>query len=157
MVKVNLVCVGKVKEKYFQDAINEYAKRLSRFCELKIIEIKEENFVTVPSSGEKLKIIEREGDEILKKVKGSVFATCIEGKPFSSEKLAESLNSLISSGEEVTFVIGGSYGLSDKVKDIAKVKISFSEMTFPHTLFRVISLEQIYRAFMINAKTEYHK
>lgn len=157
MVKVNLVCVGKVKEKYFQDAINEYAKRLSRFCELKIIEIKEENFVTVPSSGEKLKIIEREGEEILKKVKGSVFATCIEGKTFSSEKLAESFNSLISSGEEMTFVIGGSYGLSDKVKNIAKVKISFSEMTFPHTLFRVMCLEQIYRAFMINAKTEYHK
>lgn len=157
MIKVNLVCVGKVKEKYFQSAIDEYAKRLSRFCDLKIFEVKEENFVTVPSESEKIKIIEREGEEIFKKLKGHVFVTCIEGEFFSSENLAKKVSSLVNLGEELTFVIGGSYGISQKIKGLANTKISFSKMTFPHTLFRVMCLEQVYRAFMINANSEYHK
>lgn len=157
MFKVNVIAVGKVKEKYFLDAINEYAKRLSRFCEFNIIEVKEENFNAVPSLGDKEKILKREGDDILAKCRGKIVAMCVEGKGVSSEDFAKMLKECESRGEEMTFVIGGSYGLSAEVKARAKDKISFSDMTFPHTLFRVMLTEQIYRAFMINAGSEYHK
>ena len=154
MIKVNIVCVGKVKEKYFLSGIEEYAKRLQRFCEFSVIETPEENAKNLFEEGIKL----REGQHILSKLRGAVFALAIEGKKYSSEKFADRLKKLKDNGTgEITFVIGGSYGLSDQVKSKADELISFSDMTFPHTLFRLMLTEQIYRAFTIIEGVTYHK
>lgn len=157
MNKINIVAVGKVKEKYFLDGINEYSKRLSRFCDFKIIEVKECNITENPNEKERKKILEAEGNEILTKLRGSVYSLCVEGTQFSSENFAKIINDEISLGNEITFVIGGSYGLWDEIKAKSKGKISFSKMTFPHTLFRLMLTEQIYRAFMISGNSSYHK
>ena len=156
MLKINLVCVGKVKEKYFAEGISEYAKRLSRFCDFKITEVSEENLKT-PAAGDIDRIVNKEGENILPKLSGKVYVLSIEGEKLSSEKFSE----LIKRGKQagtgvITFVIGGSYGLSEKVKKSGR-EISFSDMTFPHTLFRLIFTEQLYRAFCIAEGTAYHK
>lgn len=156
MIKVNVVAVGKVKEKYFSDGIAEYAKRLSRFCEFKIIEVEEENFKKA-ESGDISVIKEREGERILPHLKGRVFAMAIEGKRRSSEELARLIQTAADSVGVMTFVVGGSYGLSEAVKSRADGLLSFSEMTFPHTLFRLMLTEQIYRAFTILGGSAYHK
>ena len=156
MIKVNVVAVGKVKEKYFADGISEYAKRLSRFCEFKIIEIQEENYKNV-DEGLIETIKEREGERILPHLKGYVLAMAIEGKKYSSVKLAEKIKNLSNTSGVITFVIGGSYGLSDAVKKRADELTSFSDMTFPHTLFRLMLTEQVYRAFCIINGSAYHK
>ncbi len=145
MQKINIVCVGKIKEDFYRSAVAEYAKRLSRFVSLNIREIAE-------GRGP-----EDEAEGILRALKGYVVALCIEGKKFSSEALAAELKRQYDRGAEVTFVIGSSYGLSQKVKDAADLKLSFSDMTFPHQLMRVILCEQLYRAYMINTGAEYHK
>lgn len=156
MIKVNIVAVGKVKEKYFADGISEYSKRLSRFCEFKIIELPEENYKVVTDALiENIK--EKEGEKILSNLKGYVVAMAIEGKKLSSEKLAGLIKSVADTSGVITFVIGGSYGLSNAVKNKADQLISFSDMTFPHTLFRLMLTEQIYRAFSINSGSAYHK
>jgi 23S rRNA (pseudouridine1915-N3)-methyltransferase len=156
MLKVNLIAVGKVKEKYFSDGIAEYKKRLSKYCDFNIIEIGEENFNKV-DDGVIEQIKTREGEKILPHLKGKVYAMAIEGEKTSSEKFAKTLKSLSDKGETITFVIGGSYGLSDAVKRKADGLISFSDMTFPHTLFRLMLVEQLYRGFSINAGSAYHK
>ena len=154
MIKINLVCVGKVKEKNFAEGIAEYAKRLKRFCDFNVFEVAEENAAGLSA----LTTIEREGKNIISKLRGAVFAFAIEGKKYSSEKFAEQIKKLVDSGTgEITFVIGGSYGLSDEIKRKADGLVSFSDMTFPHTLFRLICVEQIYRAFCIIGGTPYHK
>ena len=157
MVKVKIVAVGKVKEKYFLDGINEYAKRLKRFCQFSIVEVAEENYDK--AQGKMLDVIkEKEAESILPNLKGFIFAMAIEGEKFSSENFAKKIKNLTDDGVgEITFVIGGSYGLSDKVKKRADKLISFSDMTFPHTLFRLMLCEQIYRAYTINEGTAYHK
>ena len=153
MIKINLVCVGKVKEKYFAEGISEYAKRLKRFCDFAIIEAAEEN-----AGDNAAAIIYKEGKNILPKLRGAVFAFAIEGEKYSSEKFAEKIKKLTDKGAgEITFVIGGSYGLSDEIKKKADGLVSFSDMTFPHTLFRLLCVEQIYRAFCIIGGTPYHK
>lgn len=155
MVKINLVCVGKVKEKYFADGIAEYAKRLKRFCEFSVTEVAEENGKESSGAG---CVKEAEGRNILSKLRGTVFAAAIEGEKFSSEGFAKEIKTLIDKGQGViTFVIGGSYGLSDEVKARADKLISFSDMTFPHTLFRLVLSEQLYRAFTIINGAAYHK
>lgn len=157
MVKVNIVAVGKVKEKYFLDGINEYKKRMSKYADFNIIEVAEENFSKV-DEGLIYTIKEREAERILPHVKGAIFALAIEGRKYSSQAFAKEIKRLIDGGEGViTFVIGGSYGLSDKIKQKAQGLISFSDLTFPHTLFRLMLSEQIYRAFSINAGSGYHK
>lgn len=157
MVKVNIVAVGKVKEKYFADGIAEYKKRLSRYCDFTITEIAEENYNKVDQALIST-IKEREGERILPHLKGFVFAMAIEGEKTSSEKFARTIDGLIARGNGViTLVIGGSYGLSSAVKERADKLLSFSDMTFPHTLFRLMLVEQIYRAFSINSGTAYHK
>lgn len=156
MIKVNIVCVGRVKEKYFEEGIAEYAKRLSRYCEFKIIEVEEENFKKA-EDGEINIIKEREGERILPHLKGYVFVSAIEGKKLSSKAFSEKLKKAADERGTVSFVIGGSYGLADEVKKRARELISFSDMTFPHTLFRLMLVEQIYRAFSITAGTAYHK
>jgi len=157
MVKINVVAVGKVKEKYFLDGINEYAKRLGKYCEFTITEIAEENYQKVDDALIN-QIKEKEGARILPHLKGYVFAMAIEGKNFSSNDLAVKLKNLTDNGNGViTFVIGGSYGLADGVKNKANELLSFSKMTFPHTLFRLMLTEQLYRAFSINSGSAYHK
>ncbi len=157
MIKVNVVAVGKVKEKYFADGISEYAKRLTRYCEFKMIEVSEENF-TKFDEGLVSTIKEKEAERILPHLKGYVVAMAIEGKKYTSEKFAKLIKDVADRGSGViTLVIGGSYGLSDKVKNKADQLISFSDMTFPHTLFRLMLTEQLYRAFSINGGSAYHK
>ena len=156
MFKVKIIAVGKIKEEYFQQAVAEYVKRAGRYAEVKIVEVKEENFCAEPSDKEKEIILEKEGEGILKEVKGRVFALAIEGKKISSEGLKDLIKKSKDAGEELTFIIGGSYGLADKVKRAATL-VSFSDMTFPHTLFRVMLTEQIYRAFNILEGGKYHK
>ena len=156
MFKVKIIAVGKIKESYFAEAVAEYVKRAGRYAEVKITEVKEENFCAEPSDKEKEIILDKEGDAILKEVKGRGFALAIEGKKISSEGLKDLIKKSKDAGEEVTFIIGGSYGLADKVKRAATL-ISFSDMTFPHTLFRVMLTEQIYRAFNIMEGGKYHK
>ncbi len=145
MMKVNIVCVGKLKESYWWDACAEYVKRLSRFCKLSVTELPEKNS------------LQEEGGEILRLKRGYTVVLAVEGKQKSSEAFAASLKALQDAGKEVTFVIGSSCGLDEGVKGAADETLSFSEMTFPHQMFRVVLLEQIYRAFMINAGAEYHK
>jgi 23S rRNA (pseudouridine1915-N3)-methyltransferase len=145
MIKVNIVCVGKIKEAFYRDAVAEYVKRLSRFCKTEIREIAEG------------KNLEEEGKDIIKAAKGYVIALCVEGQKLTSPALAERVKKLCDAGQEITFIIGSSCGLSEEVKNFADYKLSFSDMTFPHQLMRVILCEQIYRAFMINAGSEYHK
>ena len=145
MQKINIICVGKIKEKFYSDAVAEYLKRLSRFAKVEVREIAE------------CRTLDEEAKLILKASKGRIVALCIEGKKYSSEELACYIKELTDTGSESTFIIGSSCGLSEKVKDKAHLKLSFSDMTFPHQLMRVIALEQIYRAFMINGGGEYHK
>lgn len=144
MLGIRLVCVGNLKEKYLKDAAAEYMKRLTRFCDAEIIETAESN-------------PEKEKDAILKNLKGRVVALCVEGKQQSSEKFSEFIEKTAQTDSKITFVIGGSDGLAQEVKDRADVRLSFSEMTFPHQLMRIILLEQIYRAFTINNNIKYHK
>ncbi len=157
MVKINIVAVGKVKEKYFTEGINEYAKRISKFAGLNIIEVQEENFSKVDDGIIDI-IKEKECQRIMPHLKGTIIALAIEGKKYDSNNFAKSLQKFIDqSGGTITFVIGGSYGLSDKIKKEAKQLISFSDMTFPHTMFRLMLSEQIYRAFSIISGSGYHK
>lgn len=152
-MNISVVCVGGIKEKFFKDACGEYIKRISRFGKVNIFEVDE-----CHTSGDQDK--EKEGALILKKISPSSLkvALCVEGKKMSSEDLARLVNDAgINGKSEITFIIGGSEGLSDAVKKEADVRLSFSDMTFPHQLMRVILLEQVYRAFKINAGEKYHK
>lgn len=157
MIKIKVVCVGKIKEKYFADAVKEYEKRLSRYCQFQIKELKEENFNDNPTESDVKTIIKKEGESILKEIKGKVILLDIKGKEYSSVEFSTLVKDFVDKGEEVTFIIGGSYGVSQEVKDKASAKISFSKMTFPHTLFRVMLVEQIYRAYTIINGAKYHK
>lgn len=159
-MKVTIISVGKIKEKFFTDAINEYTKRLSKFCKLSEDIIQDERADESFSQSEIEQVKIKEGTKILCKIpKNSyVFVLDVKGKQLSSEELAEKINSLgIDGKSDLTFIIGGSNGLSQDVLDIADFKLSFSKMTFPHQLFKIILLEQIYRAFKINAGEAYHK
>ncbi len=152
MMTINLICVGNLKETFSKQEQEEYLKRLSAFCKVNVIEIKEQNQFENSSV-----TLEKEGEEILKKLKGYVILCDIKGKELSSPALAEKLENLMQTNSEISFVVGGSYGVCEKVKSLSKEKISFSPMTFPHNLFRIMLLEQVYRAFtIINGKT-YHK
>lgn len=149
---INLVCVGNLKEKFSRDEQAEYLKRLSAFCKLNIIELKEQNQLDKTAL-----IVEREGEEILNQLKGHVILCDIGAKECTSEKFAEKISGLMQTSSTITFVVGGSYGVSQKVKDACDEKISFSPMTFPHNLFRIMLLEQIYRGFTIINGKSYHK
>ncbi len=160
MLNVQIICVGKLKEKFWTEACQEYAKRLQAFCRFAITEVEEEKVQDNPSSAQIGSVIAREGERIMSKLPKNavVIAMCIEGKPKSSEQLARTLSDFAVSGSShVVFVIGGSWGLSDEVKQAASVRLSMSPMTFPHQLARVMLCEQIYRAFQINANGKYHK
>lgn len=160
MLKVNVVCVGKLKEKYLKDAVSEYSKRLQSFCKFEIIEVDEEKTTDAPNKSQIDNILSCEGKRILSKIDRSsrVAALCIEGRQKPSMEFARYFeNAAVSGVSSISFIIGGSWGLSDEVKQRADLKLSMSEMTFPHQLARVMLCEQIYRAFSINAGTKYHK
>ena len=159
-MKIKIICVGKIKEKYLKLGIDEFKKRLSKYCKLEIIELEDEKAPENLSDKEMLMIKEKEGKKILSKIKDNsyVIALAIDGKNLSSEELAETINKLGVRGiSNITFVIGGSLGLSDEVLSRADYKLSFSKMTFPHQLMRLILLEQVYRAYRINNGEPYHK
>lgn len=159
-MKITVIAVGKIKEKYFTGAIEEYSKRLSRYCKLELVEVADEK--TPDGAGEalELQIKEREGERILQKMPENawVVALAIEGKMLDSEELAAQMERWNVGGiSHVVFVIGGSLGLSPAVLKRADYKLSFSKMTFPHQLMRVILLEQVYRSFRIQNHEPYHK
>lgn len=160
MISITVISVGKIKEKYFTAAIEEYSKRLSGYCRFEIIEVKDEKTPDDPSPREKELLLEREGERIEAKIPQNtkIVSLCVEGKQCSSEKFAEIIDGFALGGtSRIVFIIGGSMGLSERIKKRSDIRLSFSEMTFPHKLMRVILAEQIYRAFtIINGKT-YHK
>ena len=158
-MNINIVAVGSIKEKFFKDAVSEYAKRLSRYVKLNIIEVKDEKTPAMASALEEEKIKEVESERILSKLPNSyVVALTIDGKKYSSEELAKRMEKYdILSNGNLSFIIGGSLGLHKSVIDRADEKLSFSEMTCPHQLMRVILLEQIYRAYRIRNNEPYHK
>ncbi len=158
MLKIKIVCVGKIKESFYREAVDEYVKRLGRFCDVRIIEtteapIHKQNL----TPGDKAKIVRTEAAGLLSAMEG--FCVCLDtsGTEMSSETFAEKLQQIKDTSSIVTFVIGGSYGMDDSVKDACKLKLSFGKMTYPHQLMRVVLCEQIYRAFMINSGAVYHK
>lgn len=159
MIKITLITLGKLKEKYLRDATDEYAKRLSRYCKLDVIELSPVNLPEKPSQSEIDAALAKEAELIEKRIPGGncVTALCVEGKSLSSEGLAEFVAANTDKGKNMCFIIGSSYGLSDTVKQKSDLKLSMSAMTFPHQLFRVMCLEQIYRAFKINEGGTYHK
>lgn len=144
MINIKVICCGTIKEQYLKDALKEYEKRLQAFCKLSIQEIKEDSIeACLPA---------------VSSFKGCRIALCIEGKMLSSEELAQKIETLAINGtHDIAFVIGGSEGLSDSIKDMCDIRLSFSKMTFPHQLMRVILLEQVYRAFTIINHKQYHK
>lgn len=152
MINIRLVCVGNLKEKYWLDACNEYAKRLQKFCKLTIIELAEQN-----KYQEKPRILQSEGEEILSNLAGKKILLDIKGKELTSEEFAKRIELLSQVSSTLTFIIGGSYGVSEDVKQKVDEKISLGKITLPHNLARVVLLEQIYRGFMINSGSKYHK
>ena len=159
-MKISILCVGKVKEKFYRDAIDEFAKRLSRYCKLEVIEVTDEKTPDQASDTEVRQIKEKEGQRLLKNIKEDayVICLCIDGKQLDSEALSAKIEQLgIGGCSHICFVIGGSLGLSDEVIRRADYKLSFSPMTFPHQLMRVILMEQIYRSYRIMNHEPYHK
>ena len=149
---IKIITVGKIKEKYYTDAVNEYLKRLSKYTKINLIEVKDEDF-------DINKTLTKEKDSILKYIddKDYFITMEIEGNELDSVSLAKHIDSIQNNYSNITFIIGGSYGLHDDIKNRSNYKLSFSKLTFPHQLFRVILLEQIYRSFKINNNETYHK
>lgn len=160
MVNLTVLCVGRLKERWWRDACDEYIKRLSAFCRAEVVEVEEERAPENPSPAQLQQVITAEGKRLLGKIPAdaAVIALCIEGKELSSPQLAEKLEVLAVSGiNRAVLVIGGSWGLSDEVKARARIRLSMSPMTFPHQLARVMVLEQLYRAAQIQTGGRYHK
>lgn len=159
-MNITILCIGKLKERYWTDAVTEYSKRMSKYCSLTINELKEEKAPDNPSPAEESAVKEAEGRNILKQIKKDSFVIVLEikGKELDSEALSEKIRTLGLEGRsDLTFVIGGSLGLSEEVLARADFRLSFSKMTFPHQMMRVILLEQIYRSFKIIRNETYHK
>ena len=150
---IKIVCVGKIKEKYFSMAIEEYAKRISKYTNIEIIELPDEGIT------DSKVVLKKEKDKIIKYIDGKSYVILLdrEGKDFSSVELANKIDSILIHHSNITFIIGGSYGVDDEIKEKADLAITFSKLTFPHQLFRVILLEQIYRSFKILNNESYHK
>ncbi len=159
MIKIKIIALGKLKEKYWRDAIAEYAKRLGAFCNFEITELTPKALPDNPNEAHIEAALLSEAEMIIKAIPKTttVAALCIEGKQFSSEDLAKEILLAQQETGSITFIIGSSFGLHKKIKDLANVKMSMSKMTFPHQLARVVLSEQIYRAFKINEGSAYHK
>ncbi|MDI3310932.1 MAG: 23S rRNA (pseudouridine(1915)-N(3))-methyltransferase RlmH [Thermoanaerobacterium sp.] len=159
-MNIDIIAVGKIKEKFIEDGIREYAKRLKPYCNISIIEVNDEKAPESLSDKEKISVMQRESIKIADKIrKGSfIISLCIEGRQMDSVEFARYVESVMTAGNSnITFVIGGSLGLHDDIKSMSDLKLSFSKMTFPHQLMRLILVEQIYRAFKIMKGETYHK
>ena len=150
---IKIVCVGKIKEKYLKDAIDEYQKRISKYTKLNIIEVKDYDYEDIN------KVLQEEKEQIEKYIdsKDYLITLEIEGKQITSKELAKKLDNTLTHNSNITFIIGGSYGIDQSIKNKADFHLSFSSLTFPHQLFRVLLLEQIYRTYKINNNESYHK
>ncbi len=159
MLKTTVISVGKMKEKFFLQAIEEYEKRLSRYAKVNIIELKDEPTPENPTDREREQILLKEGERIKEKIPKDAYiiSLCVEGKQISSEEFSDILKDVPQTSSNIVFIIGGSLGLSEEIKKLSHFRLSFSKMTFPHRLMRVILFEQIYRAFTIIEGKEYHK
>ena len=149
---INIITVGKIKEKYIIDGINEYLKRLSKYAKVNLIELSDDSF-------DKVKTLKSESDKILSKLdlKSFIVTLEIDGKELNSMEFSELIDKTLTNYSDITFIIGGSYGLDDSIKKLSNYKLSFSKMTFPHQLFRLFFLEQLYRSFKILNNETYHK
>lgn len=158
-MNITILCAGKIKEKYFTAAIEEYSKRMRRFAKFSIVELPDEKIPDNASEREEENVKNKEGRAMLSKLRGSdyVIAMCIEGTQLDSVEMAEKIEKISMSASSIVFVIGGSLGLSDEVKKRAQLKLSFGKITLPHQLMRVVMCEQIYRAFKISNNEQYHK
>ena len=158
MMQIDLITVGKLKERWLREAYAEYEKRLTRYCRLRLIELPEARLPESPTEGEIAAALQSEGKAILQSCRGRIIAMCIEGKQHSSEEFSQLLSETALSGDStVSFVIGSSFGLSDAVKQRADIRFSMSRMTFTHQIARVLLMEQLYRAFQIQSGGRYHK
>lgn len=160
MIRIKIIAIGRLKEKYLREASAEYEKRLSAFCRLEVTELEPERLPDDPKPARIAAALEAEAERIIKAIPRGAFTVplCIEGRQLSSEELSETLDSAAVGGEScICFIIGGSYGMSDRVKRLADLKLSMSKMTFPHQLARIMLLEQLYRAFKISRGGAYHK
>lgn len=149
---ITLITIGKIKEKYITEGIEDYLKRLSKYTKIELIELEDESF-------DKTKTLKVEAEKILKRLnkKSYIITLEIEGKELSSIELSNLIDNTINNYTDITFIIGGSYGLDDSIKELSNYKLSFSKMTFPHQLFRLLFLEQLYRSFKILNNEQYHK
>ncbi|MCF0136851.1 MAG: 23S rRNA (pseudouridine(1915)-N(3))-methyltransferase RlmH [Oscillospiraceae bacterium] len=160
MLGIKLICVGKIKEKFYTDAVNEYAKRLSAYCKLECVELAETRLSDNPSDKEITSALDKEAADIERAIPAGAYvvALCVGEKQLKSEELAEKINSLALAGKaKICFIIGGSFGMAESVKRRADMRLGMSEMTFPHHLARVMLAEQIYRSFKIIEGSRYHK
>ena len=159
MLGVKLITVGNLKEEYWRSAFAEYQKRLGALCRFEEVQLKEEKLSDRPSDAEIRAVLDKEAEKILAQIPPRAYAVamCVEGKQLSSEELAAKLSDISETHGEVCFIIGSSYGLSEKVKAACGLRLSVSKLTFPHQLMRVLLLEAIYRGFQINKGTQYHK
>ena len=159
MITINIICTGKIKEKYLKDAIDEYSKRLSKFCKLNILELPDKKIPDKSNSSIENEIKNIESENVINHIKKDTYVICLDlkGKQFSSEEFAQDIQDISMLHSNITFIIGGSLGMSEKLLNLANQKICFSKMTFPHQLIRVFLLEQIYRAFKIINGENYHK
>ena len=159
MVNIKLICVGEIKENFLSDAIKEYLKRLSRYCKINVIEVKDEASSPKASKKEEEQVLVNEGKRVIKQLKDQDYLVLIDlhGKEYDSLSLAGNFQKIISQHSSIAFVIGGSLGLSDELRSLSKERWCLSKLTFPHQLTRVIVLEQLYRVFKINSNEIYHK
>lgn len=159
MVNIKLICVGEIKENFLSDAIKEYLKRLSRYCKINVIEVKDEASSPKASKKEEEQVLVNEGKRVIKQLKDQDYLVLIDlhGKEYDSLSLAANFQKIISQHSSISLVIGGSLGLSDELRSLSKERWCLSKLTFPHQLTRVIVLEQLYRVFKINNNEIYHK
>lgn len=159
MLNINILCIGKIKEKFLKDAINEYSKRLSKYCKLMILELPDEKIPDKLNNTISNEIKTKECNNIIKHIKKDSYIICLDltGKQLSSEEFSENLDNLSLKTSNITFIIGGSLGLTNDLLQLSKQKICFSKMTFPHQLIRVFLLEQLFRAFKISNGETYHR
>ena len=159
MLTINIICIGKIKEKFFKDAIDEYSKRLSKYCKLNILELPDEKIPDKTNINIENEIKSKECDNIIKHIKKDSYIICLDlkGKEFSSEELSKNIENISMQSSQITFIIGGSLGLTEKVLNMSNQKICFSKMTFPHQLIRVFLLEQLFRSFKISNGETYHR
>ena len=159
MLNINIICIGKIKENYLKDAISEYSKRLSKFCNLNIIELSDEKLPSKLNDSIISEIKNKECNKIIQNIKKDSYVICLDlkGKQFSSEEFSEKIDNIaLNFNSSITFVIGGTLGLNEEILSLSSEKICFSKMTFPHQLIRVYLLEQLFRAFKISNNETYH-